>query len=250
MSIIRAIIIDDEQAGINSLGLLLDRFISGVKVVASTTLPAEGIELIENFRPEIVFLDINMPFLNGFELLEKLSFRDFFLIFTTAHNEYGLKAIKENALDYLLKPVDKEDLENAIARVRKKMSEKAVFPDLEKLIKDLSGEEAQRIPISTRDGIEYKEMEEVIRLEADSNYTSIVLVNDQKYLVPKTLKEYEKVLCANEKKFMRVHQSHIINLQHVARYYKENGGVIEMKDGAKLPLSKNKKEDFLQWLNI
>ena len=250
MSVIRAIIIDDEQAGINSLTLLLARFVTGVKLVASTTDPVQGIELIESFRPEIVFLDINMPFLNGFELLEKLSFRDFFLIFTTAHNEYGLKAIKENALDYLLKPVDKEDLDGAIARVRKKMNEKTVFPDLEKLIRDLSYEETQRIPISTKDGIEYKEMEEVVRLEANSNYTSIVLANKQKYLVPKTLKEYEKVLCANEKKFMRIHQSHIINLQHVTRYYKENGGLIEMKDGAKLPLSKNKKEDFLQWLNI
>src|ERR1043166_8966743 len=105
MQLIRAIIIDDEQLGINSLKLHLEKFAADIKLVASTTDPADGIRLIEDFRPEIVFLDINMPEMNGFELLAKLDFRDFHLIFTTAHDEYGLKAIKENALDYLLKPI-------------------------------------------------------------------------------------------------------------------------------------------------
>jgi two-component system, LytTR family, response regulator len=115
---IRAIIIDDEQSGINSLRLHLERFTADVKVVASSTDPAQGIGLIEDFRPEIVFLDINMPGLNGFELLAKLKYRKFHLIFTTAHDEYGLQAIKENALDYLLKPIDKQDLLEAIAKAK------------------------------------------------------------------------------------------------------------------------------------
>jgi len=247
---LRAIIIDDEQSGINSLVLHIKKFIENLKVVAVSTSPEEGVRLIEDFRPEIVFLDINMPVLNGFELLDKLSFRDFQLIFTTAHDEYGLKAIKENALDYLLKPIDKTELMGAVEKAKKKIERKKDFPDISKLIADLSKDTDQRIPITTKDGIEYKNTDEVVRFEADSNYTAIFLIDNKKFLVPKTLKEFEKLLCVDENKFMRIHQSHIVNLLHVSRYYKESGGVIEMKDGAKLPLSKNKKEDFLRWLNI
>jgi two-component system LytT family response regulator len=248
---LRAIIIDDEQSGINNLKLHLDKFTADVKLVASTTQPAEGVGLIEDFRPEIVFLDINMPEMNGFELLSRLTYRGFHLIFTTAYHEFGLKAIKENALDYLLKPIDKQELIEAIARAKLREHEKKKFPDVTRLLADFRKElHGQRFPIHTRDGIEYTGLDEVIRLEADSNYTGIFLVTGTRHLVPKTLKEYEKILCEQEPRFMRIHQSHIINLRHVSRYYKENGGVVEMKDGAKLPLSKNKKEDFLRWLNI
>ena len=142
---LRAIIIDDEQKGINSIKLLIEKFINDVKIVAETTEAKKGIALIEDYKPEIVFLDINMPHMNGFELLQQLKFRDFGLIFTTAHDEYGIQAIKNNAMDYLLKPVNHEDLIDAIERVKQK-NKKNNLPDLGKLLQDLNSPGSTKIP--------------------------------------------------------------------------------------------------------
>jgi len=246
---LRAIIIDDEQRGINTLKLLIDRFVPGVKVVAETTESEKSIELIENYRPEIVFLDINMPFMNGFEVLEKLNYKKFHLIFTTAHEEYALKAIRNNALDYLLKPIVADHLKLAIQKVKQQIEAKQT-PDFSNILTELNEKNISRFPISVKDGTEYVPIDDIIRLEADSNYTKIILVNGKTGLNPKTLKEYENMLCEKEGHFMRINHSHIINLKHVSKYLKEEGGIVVTKDNANLPLSKNKKEDFLKWLGI
>ena len=170
---LRAIIIDDEQRGINSLKLLIEKFVTDVKIVDETTEAEKGIELIDNYRPEIVFLDINMPFMNGFELLEKLNFKDFNLIFTTAHQEYALKAIKNNALDYLLKPIVADHLKLAIEKVKKQIETKQK-PDLTKILATLNEKNISRFPISVKDGTDYVLLDDIIRLEADSNYTKII----------------------------------------------------------------------------
>jgi two-component system LytT family response regulator len=247
---LRAIIIDDEPKGINSLKLLITKFIPDVKVVAESTDAVKGIELIENYKPEIVFLDINMPHLNGFELLQQLSFREFSLIFTTAHEEYAIKAIKSNALDYLLKPIDHEDIEKAVAKVKEKIEKKTTLSDVEKLMTDLSLQVQAKIPFHTRDKVEYLNKSDIVRLESDSNYTNVYTINGAKLMISKTIGDYETLLCNKEDNFMRVHQSHIVNLNQVVRYVRDNGGTIITKNNHQVPLSKNKKEEFLKWLGM
>ncbi|MCE3226662.1 MAG: hypothetical protein K0S32_1213 [Bacteroidetes bacterium] len=247
---LRAIIIDDEQKGINSIKLLLEKFINDVKIVAESTDAEKGIDLIENYKPEIVFLDINMPHLNGFELLQRLKYRGFSLIFTTAHEEYAIKAIKNNALDYLLKPVDHEDLEKAVQKVRERIAKKQELPDIEKLFTDLTAQSQGKIPFHTKEKVEYLNKSDIVRLESDSNYTNVYTTSGSKLMISKTIGDYETLLCNKENSFMRVHQSHIINLNHVTRFTKDNGGTIITKDNCQVPLSKNKKEEFLKWLGM
>ncbi|MBL7909928.1 MAG: response regulator transcription factor [Bacteroidia bacterium] len=246
---LRAIIIDDEQKGINSIKLLIEKFVTDVKVVAETTEAKNGVQLIEDYKPEIVFLDINMPHMNGFELLQELKFRDFGLIFTTAHDEYGVQAIKNNALDYLLKPINHEDLIQAIQRVKQKNT-KNNLPDLSELLKDLNSPNNTKIPLHVKDKVEYVNKSDIIRLESDSNYTNIYTTEGKKLMISKTLGDYETLLCNKDNTFMRVHQSHIINLKHVVKFTKDNGGIITTKDNYSVPLSKNKKDEFLKWLDV
>ena len=246
---LRAIIIDDEQRGINTLKLLIERFVEDVTVIAETTEAEKGIELIDNYRPDIVFLDIQMPFLNGFEVLERTGFKNFNLIFTTAHEEYALQAIKSNALDYLLKPIVGDHLKASIEKAKQRI-EANQLPDLGKIVSELTKNTKTRLPITDKDGTIYVFLDDIIRLEADSNYTKIILKNGNYGLNAKTLKEYENLLCSSNSNFMRINQSHIVNLKHVIKYLKEDGGIVVTRDNQKLPLSKNKKEDFMKWLDI
>ncbi|MBK7817424.1 MAG: response regulator [Sphingobacteriaceae bacterium] len=183
---LRAIIIDDEKKGINSLKLLLEKYIKDVKVVAETTDPVEGVKLIEDYRPEIVFLDIQMPNLNGFELLERLTYRNFNLIFTTAHQDFPVKAIKNNALDYLLKPIDHEDLEKAIERAKKK-SDTNQWDNYKSLLEQMNASRSSKISLPGRDKVEYVNISDSIRLESDSNYTYVFTTGADKILVSKTI---------------------------------------------------------------
>jgi two-component system LytT family response regulator len=245
---LRAIIIDDEQKGINSLRLLIEKFIHNVKVVAETTDPLKAKDLIEDYKPEIVFLDINMPHLNGFEVLKGLNFKDFNLVFTTAHREHALQAIKNNALDYLLKPIDINDLRFAINKIVDKLTSKDNFSDDLKKFLEVNVENKSRLTINTKDGVDYVCISDIIRLEADSNYTFIYTVQGARIVVSKTLKEFESILCNGKNEFMRVHQSHIVNLRYVAKFIKD-ASVIIMKNEDKVPVSKNKKDEFLNWLS-
>jgi two-component system LytT family response regulator len=249
---LHAIVVDDEQKGISSLRLLIEKCAQDVKIVAFSSDPEEGIKLIDDYRPDIVFLDINMPLMNGFGLLKKITFTNFHLIFTTAHEEYALQAIKSKALDYLLKPIDKEELVSAIQKVRDLQSNRQNPPDVLDLLRSLEPESGRRIAVPYKDGMVYVEASDIVRLEADSNYTRIFFEDGKISLVPKTLKDFEVMLCkgAHGKKFMRIHQSHIINLQHVTRFTREDGGLVKMKDNEEIPLSKAKKEEFLNWLGV
>ncbi|MBA2610990.1 MAG: response regulator transcription factor [Bacteroidetes bacterium] len=246
---LRAIVIDDEQKGINSIKLLVEKFVKDVRIVAESIEAEKGISLIEDYKPEIVFLDINMPHMNGFELLQQLKFKEFSLIFTTAHTEYALQAIKNNALDYLLKPINHEDLIAAVERVKKKTKQETL-PDLGKLLEELSSPNKGKIPLHVKDKVEYVNKNDIIRLESDSNYTNVFTTGGKKLMISKTLGDYETLLCNKENTFMRVHQSHIINLNYVVKFTKDNGGFIITKDNCSVPLSKNKKDEFLTWLDV
>jgi two-component system LytT family response regulator len=243
--VLRAIIIDDEPSGIESLKLLIEKFIPELKVVAATSEPSQGIKLITDFHPDIVFLDINMPEMNGFEMLNNLSFRNFALIFTTAHAEHALRALKSNALYYLLKPIDIEDLQEAVQKV-KSGKEKKKLPDLSKFYSDL--DKNNKIALNTKNRVEYLDKRDIIRLESDSNYTHVYNVNGEELTISKTIGEFEDLLCKPGSIFMRVHQSHIVNLNHVVRFKKDSIGVIITRDSCEVPLSKQKRDEFLKWL--
>lgn len=247
---LRAIIVDDEERGINTLKLLLGRYVPTVKVVAESSNPTIALELIDNFRPEIVFLDINMPEMDGFELLEKLVWKNFNLIFTTAHQEYALKAIKNNAIDYLLKPIDYEDLQAAVGRIEKRtnnLSENEAKFNFSKLFSDL--QHKQRILVNSRSGVEAIDVSEIICLVSESNYTTLYLQENRNITSAKTLKEFEGQLCSDNSTFMRVHQSYIINLNKVVRFLKSED-IIVLTGDIKAPLAKSKRDTFFEWLKI
>lgn len=248
---LRAVIIDDEIDGIKSLKLLIEKFVASVNVIAETTIPAEGIKFINNYRPDLVFLDINMPEMTGLELLEKLSFRDFKLIFTTAHEKYALQALKLGTTDYLLKPIDSDDLIEAVSRARSKMEQSnllGIQNQLSQVI--IEAEKKHKILISDKEITEYCDPQDIIRLEARSNYTWVVFDGKKNMLVSKTLKDFEKQLDFTNTPFMRVHQSHIVNIDHCLRYKREDGGLLELKDGASINVSAAKKEELLKKINL
>lgn len=249
--ILRAIIVDDEQKGIDTLSLLIEMFVKDVKVVATSTDAFGAIELIENYKPEVVFLDINMPEMNGFELLEKISWKDFNLIFTTAHQEFAIRAIKNNAIDYLLKPIDHEDLSLAIERIKLQLNNSHVTDkfNYNELLGIIQQSQKNRLLINSRSGIETIEMNDIVCLESQSNYTKIYLADSRTLLTSKTLKEFENQLCLPELSFMRVHHSFIVNLNRVSKYLKTTDNIV-LNDDLQVPVAKSRKDVFFKWLNI
>lgn len=243
---LRAVIIDDEETGIDMLKFLLDKYVPDVKIVGQALRAQEGIELIENYKPEIVFLDISMPKMDGFELLEKVEWKEFNLVFTTAHQEHGLKALKLNAKDYLLKPIDYHDLIAAVERIKLKVVNVS-SPEFDySLLNQMKLQSAGRIAVNSKDGIEFVDPLDIVSCESSSNYTVISLCDGKSIICPKTLKEFAK-LCAGTSNFMRVHHSYIVNLHKIARYQKDEENII-MNNNQKIPLAKSKRELFFQWL--
>jgi two-component system LytT family response regulator len=232
----RSIIIDDEAIGINALKVLIAKHTPEVRVVATATDPLEGITLIENYKPDIVFLDISMPKLDGFALLDQLTHKDFKLVFTTAHEEYALKAIKIRASDYLLKPIDIEELKNCVASLSQ--------PD-ERAPKGRNGDQ-HIIELSVRDGIIFIRPKDIIRLEADGSYTTFYLENSVKHVASKNLKECESLLTAPF--FFRCHSSHVVNLKKVVKMVSADGLFALMSDGSMPEIGRKNKEAFLERL--
>lgn len=248
--LLHALIIDDEENGIVTLDLMIKKYVPEIKVVAKTTSPEEGVELINQLRPDIVFLDINMPGMNGFQLLEKVSFQRFHLIFTTAYEEYALKAIKKNALDYLLKPVDGDDLKRAVKKVIEKASSVSDYQNALNLLKNLREQREIKISIPVKDGIRVVNAEEIIYIEANSNHAIVLLSDKSKHEVNKSLKEFEMQLCDGSARFIRLHNSFVINVNHVTRYLPEDGGYAVLADEKTIPISKTKKDEFLGMINF
>ncbi|MDP2387577.1 MAG: LytTR family DNA-binding domain-containing protein [Bacteroidota bacterium] len=249
---LRAIIIDDEIDGIKSLKLLIEKYVKGFNIIAETTNPIEGVKFIDNYRPDIVFLDINMPEMTGLELLDKINYKGFKLIFTTAHEEYALKALKLGTTDYLLKPIDSDDLISAVEKARNFINEKRNELNLNGKLGEVfsHSDKRNKILISDKEITEYCDQDDIIRVEAKSNYSLVVFKDKRTMLVSKTLKDFEKQLCSINSPFIRVHQSHIININHCVRYKREEGGVVEMLDETHVYLSTLKKDEFLKRINL
>ncbi|MGZ3884078.1 MAG: LytR/AlgR family response regulator transcription factor [Bacteroidia bacterium] len=233
----RAIIIDDESIGINALKVLIEKHSENIKIVATTTDPEQGVGLIEDYKPEIVFMDISMPKMNGFELLDKLQYKNFKLVFTTAHEEYALKAIKTKAADYLLKPIDIDELKACLAAVTKEEAGQQSTP---------KRQVPAIIELAVRDGIIFIKPHDIVRLEAAGSYTTFYLSNNVKHLASKSLKEYEQQL--DPRRFYRCHNSHIVNLGKVVRLVSTDGLFAQMEDGSMPEISRRNKDAFLERL--
>lgn len=240
-----AIIIDDEAKGRFALKEKIKNYCQDVLVVAEATNGIEGIAAIEKHHPQIIFLDIEMPGMNGFDMLNHLPLKNFQIIFTTAYDHYAIKAIKYAAFDYLLKPVDIEELRQVIARINV-LSNNQTKSQIELLKQNIRNPKKllNKLAIPTLEGLCFYDIHDITYLEAQSNYTNIYFSSNTKILASKTLKEFEELL--PDDIFFRLHHSYIINLNYIKRYIKGDGGQVELRTGTFIDVSRRKKEEFLK----
>lgn len=238
---LRAIIIDDEKASRDTLAGLIGRYSNNVEIVAQADGYKSGIAEIHRHKPDVVFLDIQMPDGSGFKLLEDVGEVTFEVIFTTAYDQYAIKAIKYSALDYLLKPIVPDDLIAAIGKADQKKNSGQISYNIEALLENLkhSGE-PKKIVLSTAEKIHVVEVNDILRCESDDYYTRFFFTSGKSLLISKTLKEHEMIL--GDKHFIRPHKSHLVNVKYIKGFLKADGGYIQMSDGTKVPVSRRKRE--------
>ena len=241
----KAILIDDEEHCRESLSIQLARYCPEVNLLAACSSAAEGLRAIEQHHPDVVFLDVEMPRMNGFELLQQLTSIPFGVIFTTGYDAYAIKAIRFSALDYLLKPIDKDELIKAIAKVHTKPAP-TINQQFDILLEKLGDKpvKLQKIALPSLEGFELVQLESILRCESDSNYTCVYLKNGRKILVSRTLKEIEELLDGHS--FLRVHHSHLVNLNEIERYVRGEGGYLIMSDNASVTVSRSRKDALLK----
>lgn len=245
-----AILIDDEVHCNESLELLLAECFPQVMVAAKFSKPGEALSWLKNNQPDLVFLDIEMPGMNGFELLGRLGpTLRFDVIFVTAYDQYAVKAFQYSAINYLLKPVDQEELRTTLLRWSERTEKVLSTKQLDLMYELLkqSAREKKRIALPTHDGLEFIEIQQIIRCESDSNYTRIHSSNGERHLICRTLKEVEKVL--GESGFLRVHHSHLVNPSYVRKLIRTDGGSIVMVDDTEIPFSKGKKDRMYELIS-
>ncbi|MCK5080348.1 MAG: response regulator [Bacteroidales bacterium] len=243
---IRGIIVEDERHSRETLRGMLDRYCKNVEIVAETDSYRGGLKEIREHHPDVVFLDIQMPDGSGFRMLEELDEIDFEIIFTTAFDQFAIKAIKYSALDYLLKPIDPEELVRALKKVETKLSHQKVNQNIQVLLDNIKARDADphKIILSTSEKIHIIETDQIIRCESDNYYTNFFLSDGKKILVSKTLKENEQLL--SDHNFIRPHKSHLVNVKFIKGFLKYDGGYIEMTDGSRIPVSRRKREKIIE----
>lgn len=244
---IKALIVDDEQSSIDVLQWLIAQYCPDITAVKFVQTVNDAIPVIHSFQPDILFLDIQMPHENGFDLLTTIEKWNFEVIFTTAYNEYAIQAIRFSALDYLLKPVDETELVKAIERFKAKRIQSPARQELfRNFIRNVSHKNKDQFKLALADTaeIKYVNLNEIIRLQADSNYTHIHLSNGRTFVSSKTLKEYDELLRPHH--FLRVHKSHLVNPAHIEHYNKQ--GYLQMDDQSEIEVARRKKEFVLQAL--
>jgi two-component system LytT family response regulator len=244
----KAVLIDDEKNALEMLEWQLHTYCPQVEIVATCNSADKGITAIRQYQPQLVFLDIEMPKKNGFEVLQQFPDPLFDVIFTTAYNQFALKAFRFAALDYLLKPIDADDLVTAVKRYEKKKLQNNFSEQLDILIQQYKQPNAvpDKVSFSTQQAVHFIKPETILYCESDSNYTTLHFIGNTKMVVSKTLKEVEEMLIHYN--FLRIHHSFIINLKEVSRYVKTDGGAIEMSNGVQLPISRQKKDEVIQLL--
>jgi len=247
---LKAIIIDDEARSRQALQIALTDYCPSVKIVSVAETPEDGIEAIIKHKPDIVFLDVQMPGMSGFDLLSHFHEIDFDVVFITAHDHYAIKAIRFSALDYLLKPIQIDELMAAVKKADEKKNHKHTNWQYRSLYENVRSNynASGSIAVPTGDGLLFIKTQNIIRCEADGNYVLIYQSGKEKILITKTLGDLESMLDAKE--FFRVHNSHLINLSHIKKYVKGDGGYVIMSDNSTVDVARRKKEEFMQKLNI
>lgn len=241
----KAVIIDDEPAVRNTLQTLIADLYPDIFVSASAGTMEEGFSAIESSCPDLVFLDIELPDGSGFDLLKRFSKVLFKVIFVTGHQEYAIDAIKVSALDYILKPVDPDEFSTAVQKAREVIDQEEQQIKFHALLENITGKKTlRRIILHTSDHLQLVSLENIIRIQADSNYSSFRLVDGKQILVSKTIREYEILLSGTS--LIRVHQSHMVNMNYIDKMIKKDGGYLLLKDGTKIPLSRNSRKQILQ----
>lgn len=238
---IKTVIVDDELDGRLILTSLLNDHCETVKLLGSFESAEAGMQAIQSLKPDLVFLDIEMPGMNAFSMLEQLGMIDFEVIFVTAYDQYALKAIKHNALEYILKPVDKDELIAAVEKCYKKLQ-----PAKAETYQPQADNSKMVLPV--RDGFLFIDVAKIVRCEGDGNYTNVYLDDHTKHIASKTLKDFEALLPSSS--FIRIHKSHLINANFIKKYIKGEGGMVQMADDSELEVSRRNKDYFLKFFNL
>jgi len=241
---ITAILIDDEKHCNQTLEIEIGRHCPDVKILGSYTSGKEGLAAINSLQPNLVFLDIEMPWMNGFELLQKIEHLNFDVIFITAYDNYAIKAFRFSAIDYLLKPIQHQLLVSAIEKVKLKNNHNLPYEQLETLLHNMKNNtENNRVVFSTSEGLEIVEIKDIVRCQSDNNYTYIYLSSGEHIFLSKTLKEVEQMIQSST--FIRVHQSHLVNINFIKRFVKGDGGYLLLKDDKQVSVSKSRREQLM-----
>jgi two-component system LytT family response regulator len=241
-NLIQAIIVDDEDNSLEALAILLQKYCPDVQIIGSAQTVASAIELIDSLKPELVFLDIALPDGQGFEVLEEVGYTGFEVIFTTAYDQYALKAFDFSALDYLLKPISAEKLQQAVERFEKIRKDEN-YGDRVSVLKDSLANHNERIILSSMDGFDVYKISDIVRCEANGSYTTFYIKGGQRIITSKTLNNFERLLA--DLSFVRVHSKHLINLEYVKKYISGRGGYIVFEDGSQVDVSERKKKEFI-----
>ena len=243
---IKTIIIDDEVKARETIANMLQTYCSDIEVIAMAGSVKEGVKVLAKKKPDLVFLDIKMGDGTGFDLLRKLKEVNFMLIFITAFEEFAIRAIKFSALDYILKPLDPDELVNAVEKAKFTIEKENVSMRLEALYENLDvlNSNSKKIVLKTTSSVHIVNITDIIRCESEKNYTHFFTIDQEKITVSKTLKEFNELLM--DYSFYRVHQSHLVNMAHVRRYDKQDGGHLVMDDNSTVPVSFRKKEDLMK----
>ncbi|MEO5684518.1 MAG: LytTR family DNA-binding domain-containing protein [Chitinophagaceae bacterium] len=243
---IRCILIDDESNSLEMMEWLLKTYCPQVKIEAMCHSAADGIAAIHQHKPDIVFLDIEMPHMNGFDMLEQFDKLFFQVVFCTAYDQFAIKAFKYSALNYLLKPVDPADLVETIRRIEDKYftPSKEQIDLLLQTMKQTSKPAIQRIALTTGDGLIFVPVQNIMYCQAESNYTNVVLAGGKKIMVSKVLKDIDEALAGPD--FFRVHNSYLINVNHISKFVRGDGGYVIMEDGASIGIARNRRQLFME----
>lgn len=239
------VIIDDESDAVDFITSIIGEYCPDLVVSGKAHNVKDGVQVINEIKPDLVFLDVEMPNGTGFDLLTYFPNKDFDVVFITAFNHYAIKAIKFSAVDYILKPININEFKEAIDRVIEKRDHSPLRDNknFEALLENIRGSNPTRLVIPTSDGKEYLNPNDIIRIEADRSYSWFFITDNRKILVSKHLKEFQDLL--NDRNFFRPHNSHLINLDFVKKYVRHDGGYIEMTDSSQVPISRNRKDLFL-----
>lgn len=249
---ITAILIDDDANLRSGLKSMLDIYAPEIDIIGEADSVKTGVLILQALQPQVVFMDIQLGDGNGFDILEQLASKNgkstSHIVFVTAYQEYAIKAFRFSALDFLLKPIDPEELEKVIGKIKQVVAKKDNYAHIDLLLENIRKkvDHFKRIALSTADGIHLFEISDIIRCESEDNYTKFYLKNNKPVLISKTLKEYEELL--TEHGFERIHQSHLINLAYLKSYIKKDGGYVVMSDNSNLPISQRKKDRLQELL--